>query len=205
MQQLTNLLTYFIGTYGLLAVFLLMTFESVLIPIPSEITMTFAGFMAALGVFNFWWVVILGAVGNLTGSLIAFWLGKKMGEKWLRKTIKKYGKWIFIHEDDFDTATKWFKKYGQGISFGSRLLPVVRTYISLPAGISGMNVYMFSIYTLLGSLIWSFVLAYLGLKLGNNWQAIDPFFRKFQYIIITLCLVSVGVFVYLKTNKKAKN
>src|SRR3990170_1446451 len=97
-------LTYLISTYGLWAVFVLMTAESALIPIPSEITMPFAGFLAGIGAVNFWTAVFVGAFGNLIGSLLAFWLGRRMGEEWIRQVIKKWGKWLLIHEKDFDQS-----------------------------------------------------------------------------------------------------
>lgn len=203
MQSLTHLLTSLITSYGYFAVFVLMTAESALIPIPSEVTMTFAGFLAGLGVFNIWIAVLIGAFGNLAGSLLAFWLGRAMGEDWIRVAIKKWGKWILIHEKDFDLSLKWFKKYGQGITFGSRLLPIVRTFISLPAGIADMNIAKFGVFTFIGSLLWSGVLAFLGLKLGQNWQLIDPYFRKFQFVIIGLFVLGAAYFVYSHLRKKS--
>ncbi|HKC04895.1 MAG TPA: DedA family protein [Patescibacteria group bacterium] len=202
MQQITQILTSLISTYGYLAVFILMTAESALIPIPSEVTMTFAGFLAGIGGMNIWIAVLVGALGNLFGSILAFKLGEKMGEEWIRTAIKKWGRWILVHEKDFDMALSWFKKYGQGITFGSRLLPIVRTFISLPAGIADMDIKRFSIYTFVGSFIWSGVLAYLGLKLGQNWQIIDPYFRKFQFAIIGLGVLAVAFYIYHHIKKK---
>ncbi len=197
----TNL-TSLISAYGYGAVFILMTLESALIPIPSEITMTFAGFLSGLGHMNIWLVIVIGALGNLAGSVLAFWLGRKMGEEWIRFAIKKWGKWVLIHEKDFDMALRWFKKYGQGITFGSRLLPIVRTFISLPAGIADMNLGLFSLYTFIGSFIWSAILAFLGLKLGQNWLVIDPYFRKFQFLIIGLGVLGVAAYIYRHLKQK---
>jgi membrane protein DedA with SNARE-associated domain len=200
-QELASFLTSFISSYGYLAVFVLMTAESALIPIPSEITMTFAGFLCGIGVLNIWAAILIGTIGNLTGSLLAFWLGRAMGEEWIRVAIRKWGKWLLIHEKDFNTALRWFEKYGQGITFGSRLLPIVRTFISLPAGISKMAAKKFAIYTFVGSFLWSGVLAYLGLKLGQNWTAVEPFFRKFQFVIIGVIVLAIALYIYrhLKT------
>jgi membrane protein DedA with SNARE-associated domain len=197
-EHLTTLIT----TYGYLAVFILMTAESALIPIPSEVTMTFAGFLAGIGVMNIWVAILIGALGNLNGSLLAFWLGRKMGEEWIRVAIRKWGKWILLHEKDFDISLRWFKKYGQGITFGSRLLPIVRTFISLPAGIAEMNVIKFSIFTFIGSLIWSGVLAFLGLKLGQNWLSVEPYFRKFQFVIIGVGLIGAALYIYRHVKRK---
>jgi membrane protein DedA with SNARE-associated domain len=206
MQPLTNFfvqnLTHLINTYGYLAVFLLMMTESCLIPIPSEITMTFAGFLSGMGNLNILVLIFVGAFGNLFGSLLCFWLGRAMGEEWLRIAIRKWGKWVFVSEKHFDKSLEWFRKYGQGITFVSRLLPIVRTYISLPAGIADMNIGLFSLFTFAGSLLWSGVLAFIGLKLGQNWLAIDPYFRKFQYFIIALFVLAVVYFFYTHLKKR---
>lgn len=203
-QALATFLTGFISTYGYLAVFAFMTAESCLIPIPSEVTMTFAGFLSGLGIMNIWTAIFVGAFGNLIGSLLAFWLGRKMGEEWIRKAIRKWGKWLLIHESDFDKALAWFKKYGQGITFGSRLLPIIRTFISLPAGILGMDVKLFGLLTFIGSFIWSGVLAFVGLKLGQNWSAVEPFFRKFQFVIIGICVILVVIYIRKHLKKEEK-
>lgn len=204
MQAITEFfvtnLTALISNYGLLAVFLLMTAESALIPIPSEITMPFAGFLAGRGVFDFWTVIAVGALGNLTGSLLAYWLGYAKGEDWVRIAIRKWGKWLLIRESEYDKSKAWYQKYGQGITFASRLLPIVRTFISLPAGIAKMNLPLFSTLTFIGSLFWSSVLAYVGLKLGENWLSIEPYFRKFQLLIIIIFIL-LG-FLYVKIHLK---
>ncbi len=209
MEQLTRFfienLTLLISSYGYFAVFILMTAESALIPIPSEITMTFAGFLSGVGVMNFWVVIVIGALGNLIGSFLAFWLGRRMGEEWIRNTIKKWGKWLLIHEKDFDISLAWFQKYGQGITFGSRLLPIVRTFISLPAGIADMDIRLFTLFTFIGSLLWSGVLAYLGLKLGQNWLSIEPYFRKFQFVMIGLFLLAAFWYIYRHIKRKDNN
>ena len=203
MAHFAEILTNIISSYGYLAVFLFMTAESCLVPIPSEVTMVFGGFLSGLGILNIWIVIVIGAVGNVIGSLMAYYLGQKMGEEWIGTAIKKWGKWLLIHIDDFDKALTWFKKYGQGITFGSRLLPIVRTFISLPAGIAGMDVKKFTLFTFIGSFIWSGVLAFAGLKLGQNWQAVEPVFRKFQFVIIGV-FVALAVLYVVRHIKKSK-
>lgn len=206
MQVLGQFLTSFISSYGYVAVFAFMTAESCLIPIPSEVTMTFAGFLSGVGILNIWVVILIGAIGNVVGSLLAYWLGLKMGEEWIRKAIRKWGKWFLIKESEFDTSLNWFHKYGQGITFGSRLLPIVRTFISLPAGIAKMDVKLFALLTFIGSFVWSGVLAFIGLKLGQNWGLVEPYFRKFQYAIIAgiLALIVLYVWKHLKKEEKAE-
>lgn len=203
MEIIVNTLTTFISHYGLFAVFGLMTLESALIPIPSEVTMPFAGFLAGLGIMNFWLAILVGALGNLFGSLLAYALGYYKGEEWVRLAIKKWGKWLLMRESEYDRAKAWYIKYGHGITLASRLLPVVRTFISLPAGIAKMEVVSFGAYTFIGSLVWSGVLAYVGLKLGQNWTAIEPLFRKFQFVIVGLFLLAVIWYIrqHLKRRK----
>lgn len=207
MDGLTQILTHFliktIESYGLAAVFVLMTAESSLIPIPSEITMPFAGFLVGLGQMNFWVVVFVGALGNLLGSLLSYWLGYAKGEEWVRVAIRRWGKWLLIKEAEYDKAKSWFQKYGQGITFVSRLLPVVRTFISLPAGIAKMDLKLFSLLTFLGSFVWSGVLTYVGVKLGQNWTALEPYFRKFQFAIIGL--FAVAFILYIWSHLKRRN
>lgn len=195
-MEIVSWLTSFINHYGQFAIFGLMTLESALIPIPSEVTMTFAGFLAGRGLINFPLAVFIGALGNLFGSLLAYALGYFKGEVWVRTAIRKWGKWLLIREEEYDRAKEWYVRYGEGITFGSRLLPIVRTFISLPAGISQMPVLSFSIFTFMGSFLWSGVLAYIGLKLGQNWFTIEPLFRKFQFIIIGLIVLVVVWYVW---------
>jgi membrane protein DedA with SNARE-associated domain len=197
-ESLTNLIEH----YGLLAVFVLMTAESALIPIPSEITMPFAGFMAGRGILNFWAAVTVGAFANLIGSLLAYWLGYVKGEEWTRIAIRRWGKWLLIREGEFDKAKDWFHNYGQWVAFGSRLLPVVRTFISLPAGISRMSLPLFSVFTFIGSFIWSAFLAYLGLMLGQNWLAIEPYFRKFQILIVGIGIAAVVLYIWTHLKRR---
>jgi membrane protein DedA with SNARE-associated domain len=202
MQILSNFLTEVILRFGYLSIFLLMTAESVLIPIPSEVTMSFAGFLAGRGAVNYWEVVLIGAIGNTCGSVLAFYLGFFKGEQWILSIIRNWGKWLLLKESEFEKSKKWFQTYGQWVTFGSRLLPIVRTFISLPAGIARMNITIFVTLTFLGSFLWSGFLAYLGLKLGQNWMAIEPIFRKFQIIIIGG--FGLLLFLYIWYHKKPR-
>lgn len=199
-EHLSAYIIHLISQSGYLAVFLLMTLESALLPIPSEVTMPFAGFLAQGGHLNFWLVVFLGAFGNLVGSLIAYAIGFYLEEGVILELIKKYGKLILVTEHEYNRAVKWFGKYGSPIAFFSRLLPVVRTFISLPAGLSEMNVWKFSFYTFAGSFIWSAFLTWMGYFLGTKWNSWEPYFKKFQYAIIVL--IVIGILWYI--NHKLK-
>ncbi len=171
-----------------------MALESALIPIPSEIIMPFAGFLVWEGKFSFANVVLWGALGNLAGSIIAYFLGFYGG----RPLLEKYGKYILISTEEIKRADDWFKKYGNFSIFISRMLPVVRTFISLPAGVARMPFWKFSLYTFLGSLPWAFLLTYLGIISGENWKNLEAYFRKFDWLIIGIILAAIGWYLYAK-------
>lgn len=179
-----------------------MAVESALIPIPSEITMPFSGFLVTSGKFNLILVVAAGTFGNLAGSIVAYYLGRWGQEAIVRKFIKNYGKYILISEHEYNRSEKWFRKYGEIIVFVSRLLPGIRTYISLPAGIAEMNFPKFIIYTTLGSLIWSLILTYIGIVLGQRWSTIGTYFHAFDAIIAAVIATVVIFFFYRKFHNK---
>lgn len=192
-----------ISSTGYIGIFLAMAIESCLIPLPSEVTMPFAGALAASGELNLILVSLAGAFGNLVGSWGAYWIGAKFPEKIILKFINKWGKFLLLSEHEYEKAKSWLKKYGNPVSFFSRLLPGIRTVISLPAGVARINFVQFSIYTFLGSLIWSFLLALIGYKLGENWESIKHYFHKLDLVIILGILAAVGIYIYLHF-KKAK-
>lgn len=203
-EQIGHLITNLIANTGYSAIFFLMTIESALIPVPSEITMPFGGFLVGLGKLNFWWVVLVGGLGNLTGSLLAYALGYWGQDAVVRRLVRNYGKYLLITQGEVDRAESWFRQHGGKITFFSRLLPVVRTFISLPAGIAKMNVIHFSLYTLAGSLLWSAFLAWLGVILGKNWQILEVYFRKFDILIVVGVIALTGIYVYHKVQKIKK-
>ncbi len=172
-----------------------MTLESALIPIPSEVTMSFSGFLASSGRLSLITVILVGTIGNLIGSYIAYYIGYFLEETVLLNFIKNYGKFILISEHDYLKANEWFTKYGNKIIFVSRLLPGIRTVISLPAGVFKMDIKKFTIYTFLGSLIWSTILTLIGYVLGSNWMALEGYFRKFQIVIILLLVVAAAWYI----------
>jgi len=201
---LTNFIILAIEKTGYLGIFILMTAESALIPIPSEVTMTFAGYLASIEKFNLIIVIFAGALANFAGSILAYYLGFWGQEAIVRKLINKYGKYLLITEHEFDRSEAWFRRYGEKIVFFSRVLPVVRTFISLPAGIAHMNIWRFSIFTLIGSLIWSAFLTLAGFYLGKNWDSIEVYYRKFEYVIIFACFALVSYYIYHKVKKLSK-
>lgn len=187
---ITILANFVVSTIGLLdypGLFLLMFIESCGILMPSEVIMPFSGFLVADGSMNFWLVALIGALGNLGGSLLAYWIGAKGG----RPLIEKYGKYILISKHDLDIADRWFTKYGEWAAFFGRVLPVVRTFISFPAGIAKMDIKKFSIYTFAGAFIWSTALAYAGVRMGENWELIREKMHAFDTAIGILIVILV--------------
>src|SRR5450432_1246940 len=161
-----------ISASGYFGIALLMGIESACIPLPSEIIMPFAGYLVYTGRFNLFWVATAGAIGCNIGSAVAYWIGAFGG----RPLVERFGRYVLLGTHDLDRTTHFFDKYGSITVFVSRMLPVVRTFIALPAGIARMPQLRFHIYTFLGSWPWCFVLAYVGMKLGQSWET-DPRFK----------------------------
>ena len=182
---ITILSTFIVATIsklGYSGVILLMAIESACIPLPSEIIMPFSGYLVSTGQMNLWGVAIAGAVGCVLGSLVAYWVGMYGG----RPFIEKYGRYILLSRHDLDIADRWFAKHGEIIVFVSRLLPAIRTFIAFPAGVARMNLPRFVIYTFAGSLPWCLALAYVGQKLGEQWDKDDTlktWFHRFDFLI----------------------
>jgi membrane protein DedA with SNARE-associated domain len=186
-----------ISALGYGGVFFLMLIESCGIPAPSEAIMPFAGFLVASGRFDFWMVVFLGALGNLAGSLLAYWIGYAGG----RPLIVRCGKYLLLSEHDLKIAENWFVRWGEATAFFGRLLPVIRTYISFPAGLAKMDLKKFAFYTFIGAFIWSALFAWLGMKLGANWEAIRERLHGFDMAILVIVIIGVLFFVWKKIGK----
>ena len=191
-----------ISRTGYLGIFIAMAIESCLIPLPSEVTMPFAGALVAQGELSFILVALAGAFGNLVGSWGAYFIGYKFPEEALLKFIDKWGKFMLLSRHEYEKAKSWLFKYGSQVSFFSRLLPGIRTVISLPCGVAKINLVKFSIYTFIGSLIWSVLLTFIGFKLGENWENIKHYFHKLDLFIVILIIAAVGVYVYMHLKKK---
>ena len=174
----------------------LMAIESACIPLPSELIMPLAGWMLireqSLGPLFTLVAGAYGALGNAIGSAIAYGVGLRGG----RPFLDKYGNYLLISRSDLARADKWFEKSGSWSIFVSRLLPVVRTFISLPAGIARMNFIQFTIYTLIGSFIWSVGLAYGGYKLGEHWTQVRDILRPFDPAILTIIFILFALYIY---------
>jgi len=189
-----QLVTEEIAKYGYAAIFLLMVLESACAPIPSEVTMLFGGalvsapFLAPEHQLDLVAVALVGAGANLVGSWLAYWAGYAGG----RPLVDRWGRYLLLRPHEIDRAHAWFDRYGQEAVFFGRLLPVVRTFISLPAGVARMNVWKFSLYTVLGCLPWTFGLAFLGYKLGERWDEVERFLRPVSWLVAALVVTAVG-------------
>ncbi|MEK9130241.1 MAG: DedA family protein [Patescibacteria group bacterium] len=202
LELIINTITTFIidaiSLFGYWGIIAMMAIESACIPLPSEIIMPFAGFLVSQNKFSLLGVTLAGAFGCVVGSIIAYIVGYCGG----RATIEKYGKYILISKHDIKIADDFFNKYGSVAIFLSRLMPVIRTFISLPAGIAKMNFAKFVIYTFLGSLPWCLALAYIGKKLGEHWDTLGVYFHKFDIAIVLI--IFVMIFWYIQRHFKQK-
>ncbi len=191
-----EIITNVYDAMGWPGVVFLMGIESAAIPFPSELIMPLAGWLLIEAKGESAWMLGLaafyGALGNLLGSWVAYWISYKGG----RPLLKKYGRYVLVTQHEVDRAEQWFQKYGELAVFASRLLPVVRTFISIPAGIARMNIWKFSFYTFVGSYPWSLGLAYGGYKLGENWEDLRRVMRPFDFPIAGIIAVLAAWFIY---------
>ena len=180
-----------ISTMGYGGIILLMAIESACIPLPSEIIMPFAGFLVFKGEMNLWLVALAGAIGCVAGSIPAYYVGMFGG----RPLAEKYGKYILLSKRDLDYADHLFEKHGEIIIFVARMLPAIRTFIAFPAGVVRMNMPKFIFYTFVGSFIWCALLAYAGMKFGENWVSLKVYFHEFHYLIALAGLLFTAWYV----------
>lgn len=173
-------------------VMLMMAIESACIPLPSEVIMPFAGFLAFKGELDLWWVSVAGAFGCVLGSWVAYAVGAWGG----RPLVERYGKYLLLSKSDLDLADRWFAQHGELTIFIGRLLPVVRTFIAFPAGVSRMPLWRFTLYTFLGSLPYCWFLAWVGARLGQHWDTLGTWFHRFDTAIGIVILLLAGAYVW---------
>jgi len=181
-----------IAATGYGGIVILMAIESACIPLPSELIMPFAGYLVFEGTMKLVWVATAGAIGCNLGSLVAYEIGAYGG----RPLVERYGRWILLGQRDLDWADRFFARWGYLAVFIARLLPVVRTFIALPAGIAHMPRGRFHIYTFLGSWPWCFALAWFGMKLGQNWRELGKYLHKFDAVILVVLVGGVAWFLW---------
>ena len=178
-------LAEFVGDWGYLAILILMTLESAGVPIPSEIVVPFSGFLASRGKMNFWLAVLVATLANVLGSTALYYVGNLAGEPF----IHRYSRYFRLSREHLEAVKAWFNRYGSTTVFVGRLLPAVRTYISLPAGIGGMRMHRFLTLTAVGSFLWNLMLAYVGLWLGENWSTVVPWIDLAAAVVVAAFVV----------------
>jgi membrane protein DedA with SNARE-associated domain len=196
-DAVVHFMTDEVARFGYLGVFLLMVLESACVPVPSEVTMLFGGALASPSFaapgreLDLWTVALVGTAGNLLGSWLAYLAGAVGG----RPLINRWGRYLLLTPHEMDRAHEWFERHGEAAVFFSRLLPVIRTFISLPAGVARMNFAKFTLYTVLGCLPWTLALAFAGFKLGENWHAVDRMMRPFSLLLAVAFAAAVAWWV----------
>ena len=185
-----------IGSYGAIAVFLLMLLESACIPVPSEAIMIYGGFLVSTGQSSLLAIVAAGVLGNVVGSWIAYWVGIYKGREWLLRF-----KWLHVTPKRLDAADRWFERYGDRAVLISRCLPIIRTFISLPAGIARMPFWRFTALTTIGCVPWVLVLALAGRAVGDNWEELRTQLHYVDYALILL-IIACGVWWWLRRRRR---
>ncbi|MFT8314452.1 MAG: DedA family protein [Clostridium sp.] len=198
-EHIINIIIVILDKLGYLGTFLGMLFESACIPIPSEIILPFGGYLSFKGHLNLILVIISGTLGGTVGSIIAYLIGSRGG----RPLVEKYADKLHLSKEKIEKSDTMFNKYGDKIIFFSRLLPIIRTFISLPAGIAKMNFSKFVLYTIVGSAIWSAFLVYLGFIMGENWETIRSYYH---YADVAMVILVIAFILYkIITRKKTFN
>lgn len=194
--------TNIISSFGYLGIGFLMFLENIFPPIPSELIMPLAGFTVTQGKLNMQFVILAGTLGSVFGALPWYYLGKLVGETRLRGWIDKYGKWLTLSSKDIDKSKRWLSKYGKATVFFGRLIPGIRTFISVPAGLEKMPLIPFLLYSFAGSLIWTAILTYAGFLLGNNYQQVEKYMKPISVIVIaSIAIYLIISFIRRKTRK----
>lgn len=190
----------FLQEYGYVAMFVAMVLENANIPIPSEVVLGFAGYLIAQHIFDMTTTIIVGSLAGIIGSVLSYWIGQYGG----RPLLLKYGKYVFFNEHKFQMAENLFDKYGGAAVFFGRLIPGVRTFISLPAGIARYPMHKFILWTVIGTLPWTILLVWMGAKLGAHWQDLIQYNHVFLYIVVAIVVVAAIILGFRYWLKKKR-
>lgn len=197
-EYIVELITAGLSTGGYPVLFILMALESMIAPVPSEVVMPFAGFLAANGRFSIIGVTIVSGLASVFGSLISYWVGVFGG----RRFILRFGKYLLLDEGHLAWTEQWFRKHGDKTIFISRFIPVVRHLISIPAGIGRMSMKKFIAYTFIGATMWNVFLAWLGMLLKERWELIHNYSAQIDVVVIALLALLVVIFIYKHVKKR---
>ncbi len=198
-EMLSRFVIATISAMGYAGIVVTMAIESACIPLPSEIIMPFSGYLVLTGQFSLLGVTLAGTIGNVLGSIVAYVAGVYGG----RPFVERYGPYMLIRQQDLDQADRWFAKYGEAAVLISRMLPVIRTFISLPAGIARMPFWRFVVFTFIGAFPWCFLLAYIGLVMGEHWADLRQYFHQIDVVIGAVLFLGVAYFLRTHWPKRA--
>lgn len=198
LSYLAEFVIVVISTLGYPGIVLLMAIESACTPLPSEVILPFSGFLVVEGQFTLFGVATAGAIGCNIGSMGGYYMGMYGG----RPLLLRYGRYVLISRREIDLADRWFARYGEVTIFFSRLLPIIRTYISFPAGVARMGLWKFNLYTFLGSWPWCYGLAYAGYRLGARWPELEVYFHEFDFVIGIFILAGLAAFIWLHKKQR---
>lgn len=193
-----NFVTGMIGQFGYLGMFFSMVLEAIIIIIPSELILATGGILASQKVFTFWGAFFIGLFGSVFCAIVIYAMGYFGG----RPFVEKYGKYFFMKKEDIDKADVWFRKYGMLAAFIGRNFPIIRTFISLPIGMTKLNFFQFVLYTTLGSIPWTLAFVYVGYALGNNWVLLTNYTSKLKVPIRILIAILIISYLYKKINER---
>ncbi len=191
---------------GYFGIFFLIFIENIFPPIPSEVVLLFGGFMTTYSKLNLFGMIIFSTLGSTVGAIVLYYIGKILNKERLKKIVSgKIGKVLRLKASDIEKADKWFDTKGNKTVFFCRFIPVVRSLISIPAGMSEMIMSKFLLYTITGSLIWNTVLLFVGSKVGENWKKIEQIMSQYSHIILIILIIAfIGFVIYHFSNKKKK-
>ena len=198
LEQLTGFIIHLIQSSGYFGVFVLMVLNATAIPIPSEVTLPFAGFLSSQGSLSLPLVILTGILGDLAGSLIGYSIGYFLEEALLLNLIKKYGKFILVTEHDYQKATGWIKKYGTPVVFIGKMTPGVKSFIAVAAGITEIKLVKFIIGNVLAAAVYVTAVSYVGFYLGSKWDVLGGYFRKFEVVIVVLLILGLLFYINYK-------
>jgi len=196
-----TLILSIISSLGYVGIFFMMVLESMVFPVPSELVMPFAGFLASQGQFSLVLIVVCSSLGSIVGSLLSYYIGKR----WGYTLVLSYGKYFLIDEEDLKKTVSWFSRRGELTIFVSRLVPVVRHLISLVAGVGKMDIKKFSFYTIVGATIWNTFLAYLGYLLGQHWHEVTQYVDELSIVVVVLLVIGCFYFIYRHLVRRKKS
>lgn len=202
LEQIRIIAEQTIEAMGYVGIALLMLIENLFPPIPSEVVMPFAGFQVSQGSMTFIGIMLAGTIGALAGAVIIYYIGYAISEERLREWIRNHGKWLLMDEDDLDSALESFEEHGRIMVLAGRVIPAVRSIISLPAGIERMDLGVFLLYTTIGTIVWNAILGGAGVYLGANWEQVKTWVDRYGMVVYVVLGILIAYYIYRQVQKR---